>query len=613
MPAKDSNRRWFSSPPAMRALVVLLVAAALLGGLSTAAPMGTAFTYQGQLKDAGLPANAAYDFQFKLFDAATAGAQIGSTVLKGDVAVAGGLFSVSLDFGSSPFGGQARFLEIGVRPGASTDAYTLLGARHELTPSPNALFATSAGAAVTATSATTAGIATTVAAGAINTTQLANGAVTSAKIGTGAVTAGAIASGEVVKSLNDLMDSVAIVGSGGATVSTEGKTITVAAAAPPVAGAVVLGVSGDTTLIGSGYTELFPAADGWTATAMTAGVPSVRSEHTAVWTGTKMIVWGGYGGTLLNTGGQYDPVSNSWTATSITGSVPSARYQHTAVWTGSKMIVWGGSDGTYLNTGGQYDPVGNSWSATAITAGVPSARSNHTAVWTGSKMIVWGGSGATYPVTGGLYDPGTNSWTATATTAGVPSGRVFHTAVWTGSKMIVWGGTDGTALNTGGQYDPAGNSWTATSVVGSVPSARRFHTAVWTGSRMIVWGGYDVTFAKTGGQYDPVGNSWTGTSITSGNVPVARQAHSAVWTGTKMVVWGGTNGAGSLLNTGGQYDPMSDSWTANPNTGNLPSGRADHTAVWTGTKMIIWGGYDEFGTYLNTGGQRTQLSYFIKN
>lgn len=117
-------------------LVALLC---LLAAFTTSAPLGTAFTYQGQLKDAGLPANASYDFQFKLFDAAAAGAQIGSTILKGDVAVSAGQFSVSLDFGATPFAGQSRFLEIGVRPGASTGAYTLLGARQELTPSPNAL------------------------------------------------------------------------------------------------------------------------------------------------------------------------------------------------------------------------------------------------------------------------------------------------------------------------------------------------------------------------------------------------------------------------------------------------------------------------------------------
>jgi len=175
------------------------------------------------------------------------------------------------------------------------------------------------------------------------------------KLGPGAVTSGAIASGQVVKSLNALADTVTIAGSGGATVSTAGSTITVAAAAAPTPGTVVVGVVGDTTLIGAGHTQIGGAnQDFWTPTATTAGVPTGRSDHTAVWTGTRMIVWGGVGPMFVNTGGQYDPVGYSWAATATTAGVPSARYVHTAVWTGSKMIVWGGYGETYANTGGQW-------------------------------------------------------------------------------------------------------------------------------------------------------------------------------------------------------------------------------------------------------------------
>ena len=64
-----------------------------------------------------------------------------------------------------------------------------------------------------------------------------------------------------------------------------------------------------------------------------------------MWTGSEMIVWGGYDGiTHLNTGGRYNPGTDSWTATSTTNA-PTGRFDHTAVWTGSEMIVWGGFDG----------------------------------------------------------------------------------------------------------------------------------------------------------------------------------------------------------------------------------------------------------------------------
>jgi hypothetical protein len=102
-------------------------------------PVDTAFTYQGYLEDGGGPANGLYDFQFKLFDGLVGGSQIGGTFLVNDLSVADGLFGASLDFGAAAFGGGARWLEIGVRPGASGGAYTLLTPRQELTPSPQAL------------------------------------------------------------------------------------------------------------------------------------------------------------------------------------------------------------------------------------------------------------------------------------------------------------------------------------------------------------------------------------------------------------------------------------------------------------------------------------------
>jgi hypothetical protein len=68
-----------------------------------------------------------------------------------------------------------------------------------------------------------------------------------------------------------------------------------------------------------------------------------------VWTGSRMIVWGGYNG--YGTGGIYDPATDSWAPVSTTGA-PSGRVYHTAVWTGSRMIVWGGEISTSPSTAG---------------------------------------------------------------------------------------------------------------------------------------------------------------------------------------------------------------------------------------------------------------------
>jgi outer membrane lipoprotein-sorting protein len=97
----------------------------------------TAFTYQGKLTDSGTAANGQYDFKFKLFDALTGGTQVGADVLSNDVQVTTGVFTVNLDFGAAAFAaGAPRYLEISVRPGISTGAYTPLAPLQPVTSAP---------------------------------------------------------------------------------------------------------------------------------------------------------------------------------------------------------------------------------------------------------------------------------------------------------------------------------------------------------------------------------------------------------------------------------------------------------------------------------------------
>jgi hypothetical protein len=120
-----------------------------------------------------------------------------------------------------------------------------------------------------------------------------------------------------------------------------------------------------------------------------------------------MVVWGGAGSTggPIQTGGSYDPVADAWTSTSGVGT-PAARYDHTAVWTGRSVVVWGGYNGTFngfFGDGGRYDPAADTWSPVSI-ASAPAPRRLHLGAWTGSEMIVWGGLAASGTLgTGGAY------------------------------------------------------------------------------------------------------------------------------------------------------------------------------------------------------------------
>ena len=306
-----------------------------------------------------------------------------------------------------------------------------------------------------------------------------------------------------------------------------------------------------------------------------------------------------------------------------TDGAPSGRRDATAVWTGKEMIVWGGSDGSkVLNTGGRYDPALNQW--VALPESPLAARRYHTAVWTGTEMIVWGGrddADPNKPVSfddGARFDLEKNEWKKIAEPKlkeGAFLARYKHTALWTRSlaapgasyagEMIIWGGIWAGESQVGAKYDPATDAWTALLVKsGNATADRGSHVAVWTGKAMVVWGGRttakDPTDVNTGGVYDPFNEKWT--TITTSGAPSARRGHSAVWTGQKMVVWGGVKDTDTLLNDGAIYDPESDKWEPVATSG-APAARSSHRAVWTGAEMIVWGGSIGGPASLKTGGR----------
>ena len=381
-----------------------------------------------------------------------------------------------------------------------------------------------------------------------------------------------------------------------------------------------------------------PAADTWTPTA--AGTISARYAHSGVWTGSEMIIWGGIGHDFsTNTGGRYDPVADSWTATS-TIPAPKTAFSSAAVWTGSEMIVWGGDfeGDTQVDSAGRYDPATDSWRPISLVGG-PSRSYPQATVWTGREMIAWVGEGET---PGARYDPTTDTWAAMSVRGAPTNGYIVPFAsVWTGREMIVWSGT---GERPGGRYDPALDAWASMSVAGApkrryrepvwtgremllwegeaggrydpvndtwrpisaLGAPREAGSTVWTGREMILWGGIVNTntgFVNTGARYDPVTDTWRPTS-TSG-APIAREGHSAIWTGSEMIVWGGESresGHLEALDTGGAYDPVTDSWT--PTGIEAPRPRQHHVALWTGRDMIVWGGSGSYLPFNFTSGGR---------
>jgi hypothetical protein len=276
----------------------------------------------------------------------------------------------------------------------------------------------------------------------------------------------------------------------------------------------------------------------------------------------------------------------SWTAAGSEAGLNGPQ-NVTALWTGREALVVVGAtyEGTVLHLAA-YDPRAGTWEG--LPPSPHSSRSRYGAVWTGHSLIVWGGASfAREEAAGGTFDLAARRWTPISDSPLGP--RFGHTALWTGESMLVWGGAYGDFAgerSDGAAYEPTTDSWRA--VAASPLVGRYLHTAVWTGGEMLVWGGSDdaVTegfegapkrYLADGAAYDPTSDSWR---------PLAKapftphSEHTAVWTGSEMLVWDGIAGAA--------YDPAADTWRSLP-TSPL-SARHGHTAVWTGEEMLVWGG-----------------------
>ena len=123
----------------MRLSGVLLSCFLFATTVAMAEPLGSAFTYQGQLTFNSSPASGNFDFQFALYIASSGGTAV-DTITLANQTVSDGLISASLDYTEVPFNGQALWIEVRVRP-AGSGTYTTLTPRQAITATPYALFA----------------------------------------------------------------------------------------------------------------------------------------------------------------------------------------------------------------------------------------------------------------------------------------------------------------------------------------------------------------------------------------------------------------------------------------------------------------------------------------
>jgi putative cell wall-binding protein len=325
--------------------------------------------------------------------------------------------------------------------------------------------------------------------------------------------------------------------------------------------------------------------------------PIERINHSAVWSGEELLVWGG-GERPADDGAAYNPTTEQWR--DIPAAPVEPRWVHEAVWADEAgvMIVYGGGEGPdhladCFDDGALYDPATNSWDALP-TNPYSDAGCGISLVWTGTEMLVWGGNpggtGVPAPVnTGAAFDPATNEWRPIpANPIGARSG---HATVWTGEQMIVFGGTDMEQEQRGeaAAYDPDADEWTELPAPPIGP--RTAMASVWHGAEAVFIGGsVNGDRLSDGAAYDPVGDDW-------------REIPELPGTHTQPIA--DMSDIGLVLVVGGErqpvdepaaaaWDPTAHEWmTLAP----IPGGfRQNHTVTWADDQLLVFGGQDADGT-----------------
>jgi N-acetylneuraminic acid mutarotase len=337
---------------------------------------------------------------------------------------------------------------------------------------------------------------------------------------------------------------------------------------------------------------------GWSTVG---ALSQVRLLHTATLLPTgKVLVAGGYTGSITNTAELYDPATGLWSAT---GALSAGRYLHTAVVLPSgKVLVAGGyGSGGSISSCELYTPSTGLWTPAGSLA---EARYAHTATLLSSgKVLAAGGYGV-----GGtlgsceLFDPtanaGAGGWTSTGAMA---SGHYFHMAALLGDgKVLAAGGLDaGNAFTDVAEvYDPAGNagagSWTTTGTL-TTPRGCGTATVLATG-KVLLAGGFSWSgYLSSSEVYDPA----MGTFVASaGAMATARYLHSATLLPNGRVFILGGYGVSGPLSSGEVYEQSMGLWGP---AASLDFQRARHTATLLPSgRILIAGGEGDTGLLSST-------------
>ncbi|WP_160050750.1 kelch repeat-containing protein [Nocardiopsis sp. FR4] len=170
---------------------------------------------------------------------------------------------------------------------------------------------------------------------------------------------------------------------------------------------------------------------------------ALRNEHSLIWSGEELLVWGGHSTTQhdsFSDGAAYSPETDSWRR--IAEGELEPRTRHTAVLVRERMLVWGGftpdysnrEDGHLTREGAFYDPKTDTWEPIAEA---PEARSSARAVNLDQHVIFAGGYNELGSNSLLIYSLVDDTWETIPLTGADAGFQVYDLQVLNDSVMII--------------------------------------------------------------------------------------------------------------------------------------------------------------------------------
>jgi len=337
-------------------------------------------------------------------------------------------------------------------------------------------------------------------------------------------------------------------------------------------------------------------------TALSGHMTVQREYHNALMLRDgRILITGGYNGSILASAEIYDPLTRTFTATtsSSTGKATTmsvARRDHTATLLDSgRVLIVGGYNGSgYTSYFETFSPSKGEFTQSTNTT--IAQRAGHTATLLPSgKVLVVGGYNGTYLSSAELYDPAADTFKVTS--GSLATARQGHTATLLSSgKVLIAGGYNANGpISTAELFDPDAGTFSTTT--GGLATARRDHTAtLLADGTVLMAGGYNGGYLNSAEIYSPSSKAFT---TTTGSMAVARGKHASVLLSNgNVLISGGENGG--FLSSVELFDPQAKTFTEQPN--QMSVARDGHSATVLSN-----------GQVLLAGGQNSKLLVFDTN